>query len=186
MYCCWWEMKHSPVHYQHLTLRCQDTAEWFLTLTAFYNYGKWSCCHDNHRVNTKIHITESSSRNERLCVFDWSVQMNQRAVFFLHSCCGSERSLTIARVWTVRLHSPFFFFKVLLVLVLTDQIVKWCLLPNLESTCNSKAEQWIKCCKLETDSCLFIHRCFQEMESPPPPSHHTRKQKSGGCPCVLL
>lgn len=31
-----------------------------------------------------------------------------------------------------------------------------------------------------------IIRRFQEMESPPPQTHHTRKQKSGGCPCVLL
>ncbi|XP_039972789.1 ras-related protein R-Ras [Xiphias gladius] len=31
-----------------------------------------------------------------------------------------------------------------------------------------------------------IIRRFQEMESPPPPAHHTGKQKSGGCPCVLL
>uniref|UniRef100_G3NM43 RAS related n=1 Tax=Gasterosteus aculeatus aculeatus TaxID=481459 RepID=G3NM43_GASAC len=31
-----------------------------------------------------------------------------------------------------------------------------------------------------------IIRRFQEMESPPPQSHHTRKQKGGGCPCVLL
>uniref|UniRef100_A0A8P4GCM8 RAS related n=1 Tax=Dicentrarchus labrax TaxID=13489 RepID=A0A8P4GCM8_DICLA len=31
-----------------------------------------------------------------------------------------------------------------------------------------------------------IIRRFQEMESPPPQAHHTGKQKSGGCPCVLL
>lgn len=31
-----------------------------------------------------------------------------------------------------------------------------------------------------------IIRRFQEMESPPPPAHHTGKQKGGGCPCVLL
>ncbi|XP_051904188.1 ras-related protein R-Ras isoform X1 [Hippocampus zosterae] len=31
-----------------------------------------------------------------------------------------------------------------------------------------------------------IVRRFQEMECPPPPAHHAGKQKSGGCPCVLL
>ncbi|XP_054463563.1 ras-related protein R-Ras isoform X3 [Anoplopoma fimbria] len=31
-----------------------------------------------------------------------------------------------------------------------------------------------------------IIRRFQEMECPPPTTHHTRKQKRGGCPCVLL
>ncbi|XP_049416310.1 ras-related protein R-Ras isoform X2 [Epinephelus fuscoguttatus] len=31
-----------------------------------------------------------------------------------------------------------------------------------------------------------IIRKFQEMESPPPPAHHTGKQESGGCPCVLF
>ncbi|XP_029014793.1 ras-related protein R-Ras [Betta splendens] len=31
-----------------------------------------------------------------------------------------------------------------------------------------------------------IIRRFQEMESPPPPTHQTRKQKNSGCPCVLL
>uniref|UniRef100_A0A8D3EBY7 RAS related n=1 Tax=Scophthalmus maximus TaxID=52904 RepID=A0A8D3EBY7_SCOMX len=31
-----------------------------------------------------------------------------------------------------------------------------------------------------------IIRRFQEMESTPPAAHHTGKQKSGGCPCVLL
>ncbi|KAF1380062.1 hypothetical protein PFLUV_G00182580 [Perca fluviatilis] len=31
-----------------------------------------------------------------------------------------------------------------------------------------------------------IIRRFQEIESPPPQSHHSGKQKRGGCPCVLL
>lgn len=31
-----------------------------------------------------------------------------------------------------------------------------------------------------------IIRRFQEMESPPPPTHPTGKRKGGGCPCVLL
>uniref|UniRef100_A0A3Q1EZM1 RAS related n=2 Tax=Acanthochromis polyacanthus TaxID=80966 RepID=A0A3Q1EZM1_9TELE len=31
-----------------------------------------------------------------------------------------------------------------------------------------------------------IIRNFQEMECPPPPTHHTGKQKSGSCPCVIL
>ncbi|XP_069033797.1 ras-related protein R-Ras [Embiotoca jacksoni] len=33
---------------------------------------------------------------------------------------------------------------------------------------------------------VHIIRRFQEMESPPPQAHHTGKQKSAGCSCVIL